>query len=297
MGPGPGRTRDWAASDTIKIAPRGAAAPNPLRLLRSDASRIARPWPQRPLSLRQRIALQAVSRRAPSRRQCVCRRDAVSGCPRPAWIRRPPGKRPRLRRASLPRRDCDSTRASGRAPLSRRRPVSAQSSGRGIAIARSRRRTRAGGAGIPQQPRTRVGSLATRRRGDRGIPAGARVEARTLPARGTISASHCRRRAMWPGPSMRYHTGLRVAPEFPQLHWNLALALLLQGDYAHGWPEYEWRLQGARAAASSASDIRVRSGPATMPPAVPCCSPPSRGWATRCKTCASRGRSPIAAHA
>jgi Flp pilus assembly protein TadD len=40
-----------------------------------------------------------------------------------------------------------------------------------------------------------------------------------------------------------FRRGLRVAPEFPQLHWNLALALLLRGDYAHGWPEYEWRLK------------------------------------------------------
>jgi len=40
-----------------------------------------------------------------------------------------------------------------------------------------------------------------------------------------------------------FRSGLRIAPEFTQLHWNLALALLLKGDYAHGWPEYEWRLK------------------------------------------------------
>ncbi len=40
-----------------------------------------------------------------------------------------------------------------------------------------------------------------------------------------------------------YRAGLRLAPAYPQLHWNLALALLLQGDYAHGFREYEWRLQ------------------------------------------------------
>ncbi len=39
-----------------------------------------------------------------------------------------------------------------------------------------------------------------------------------------------------------YREGLKLAPEFPQLHWNLSLALLQQGDFAHGWPEYAWRL-------------------------------------------------------
>jgi len=30
-------------------------------------------------------------------------------------------------------------------------------------------------------------------------------------------------------------------PESPRAHWNLAVALLLHGDYARGWREYEWR--------------------------------------------------------
>lgn len=30
-------------------------------------------------------------------------------------------------------------------------------------------------------------------------------------------------------------------PFFAAAHWNLALNLLLQGRYAEGWPEYEWR--------------------------------------------------------
>lgn len=32
-------------------------------------------------------------------------------------------------------------------------------------------------------------------------------------------------------------------PESPDLHWNLSLALLQQGDYEEGWAEYEWRWQ------------------------------------------------------
>jgi Flp pilus assembly protein TadD len=32
-----------------------------------------------------------------------------------------------------------------------------------------------------------------------------------------------------------------VKPDFAQAHFNRGLALLLQGDYEHGWPEYDWR--------------------------------------------------------
>ncbi len=32
-------------------------------------------------------------------------------------------------------------------------------------------------------------------------------------------------------------------PESPDLHWNLSLALLQNGDYTEGWAEYEWRWQ------------------------------------------------------
>jgi len=34
---------------------------------------------------------------------------------------------------------------------------------------------------------------------------------------------------------------LALAPESADAHWNLAMALLLKGDYARGWREYEWR--------------------------------------------------------
>lgn len=34
---------------------------------------------------------------------------------------------------------------------------------------------------------------------------------------------------------------LKIDPSFPAAHWNLALNLLLQGDYQEGWKEYEWR--------------------------------------------------------
>lgn len=37
--------------------------------------------------------------------------------------------------------------------------------------------------------------------------------------------------------------GLRLHPDDADLHWNRALAHLLQGDFAQGWHEHEWRLR------------------------------------------------------
>jgi len=34
---------------------------------------------------------------------------------------------------------------------------------------------------------------------------------------------------------------VEIKPEFAQAHFNRGLALLLQGDYEQGWPEYDWR--------------------------------------------------------
>ena len=38
-----------------------------------------------------------------------------------------------------------------------------------------------------------------------------------------------------------YEQSLRMRPDFAQAHWNRALALLAEGDFEEGWPEYEWR--------------------------------------------------------
>jgi hypothetical protein len=37
---------------------------------------------------------------------------------------------------------------------------------------------------------------------------------------------------------------IAIKPDFAPAHLNLALALLLKGDFAEGWREYEWRWQG-----------------------------------------------------
>jgi tetratricopeptide (TPR) repeat protein len=38
-----------------------------------------------------------------------------------------------------------------------------------------------------------------------------------------------------------FRRALEEEPDFAQAHFNLGLAYLLQGDYAHGWSEYDWR--------------------------------------------------------
>ncbi len=34
---------------------------------------------------------------------------------------------------------------------------------------------------------------------------------------------------------------IRARPDFAQAHWNQSVAYLLAGDFARGWPKYEWR--------------------------------------------------------
>jgi tetratricopeptide (TPR) repeat protein len=40
-----------------------------------------------------------------------------------------------------------------------------------------------------------------------------------------------------------YEQTLRIAPDYAQVHYNLGLMHLADGDFARGWPEYEWRLK------------------------------------------------------
>jgi tetratricopeptide (TPR) repeat protein len=42
-----------------------------------------------------------------------------------------------------------------------------------------------------------------------------------------------------------YRRALAVVPDWAHAHFGLGLALLLNGDYAEGWREYEWRWKGA----------------------------------------------------
>ncbi len=44
-----------------------------------------------------------------------------------------------------------------------------------------------------------------------------------------------------PDATAAFREALRITPDFAQAHWNLSLALLVTGQYAEGWREYEWR--------------------------------------------------------
>ena len=43
-----------------------------------------------------------------------------------------------------------------------------------------------------------------------------------------------------------FEIAIRLRPDFPQAHWNLAIAALLSGDLPRGFAEYEWRKRHAR---------------------------------------------------
>jgi tetratricopeptide (TPR) repeat protein len=40
---------------------------------------------------------------------------------------------------------------------------------------------------------------------------------------------------------LSYRMAVQIEPGFALAHWNLALALLAEGDFAGGWKEYQWR--------------------------------------------------------
>ena len=67
-----------------------------------------------------------------------------------------------------------------------------------------------------------------------------------------------------PARSPRSAAGLSLAPEFPQLHWNLALALLLHGDYAGRLARVRMAASHDRACRDAARPIPARAGPATI---------------------------------
>ena len=49
------------------------------------------------------------------------------------------------------------------------------------------------------------------------------------------------------GAIAAYDESIRLYPDKPEPRWNRSLAYLINGDYARGWPEYEWRHRRATA--------------------------------------------------
>ena len=55
-----------------------------------------------------------------------------------------------------------------------------------------------------------------------------------------------------------FERALALQPDDPKAHWNKGLALLLSGDYANGWPLYEWRWHEANATSKPLATSRPR---------------------------------------
>ena len=112
---------------------------------------------------------------------------------------------------------------------------------------------------VPEEPEfhNNLGlALAAADRTDEAIAqlsARARAASPTTPPRGTTWGSRCRRRTTCPTRSPRSAKRCACTPDFAQAHWNLALALLLAGQYAEGWREYEWRHRAQTFGAAAAS--------------------------------------------
>ena len=106
--------------------------------------------------------------------------------------------------------------------------------------------------------------------------------------RGTTSASRCRPTNDVDGAIDAFRDGARPhAPDFAQAHWNLSLALLALRQIRGGLARIRMaaRREHLRRRAASDDAALGRRRPAT---GARCCSRPSRAWATRCSSSASR---------
>ncbi|WP_431857431.1 tetratricopeptide repeat protein [Azospirillum sp.] len=84
-------------------------------------------------------------------------------------------------------------------------------------------------------------ALAQRRPGDSSAEEGDLPSGEDVA--GTLVNLGNARGGLDPTPGVRecYEKALELRPDFPPAHWNLGLCLLLHGDFAQGWKEYEWR--------------------------------------------------------
>ena len=71
---------------------------------------------------------------------------------------------------------------------------------------------------------------------------------------------------------------LRIKPDFAEAHNNLAMLLLLRGEFAEGWREYEWRA-GKPGTSADSDNSRNRSGRASIYRTARSFCMPNRDWA------------------
>jgi tetratricopeptide (TPR) repeat protein len=57
-------------------------------------------------------------------------------------------------------------------------------------------------------------------------------------------ANACRSALLMAEAIEHYERAISLRPDYGGYHWNYSMAMLLNGDYAKGWREYEWRWQG-----------------------------------------------------
>jgi Flp pilus assembly protein TadD len=211
--------------------------------------------PQRPVSLRQRQALQAVSRDlghrgfersyghgSSAQRAATVVAGPVCAGARAARRCRASAGRHRRSRARVPRSAARGGRSPARAALPWRRAVSAGRFTEALPLLQQ-------SAGrVPAEPEfhNNLGlGLAALDRNDEAIAA-YRATLSLKPAHATASnnlglALQAMNRV--PEAIAAYRHALSVTPAFAHAHWNLALALLANGECAEGWREYEWRLR------------------------------------------------------
>lgn len=83
------------------------------------------------------------------------------------------------------------------------------------------------------------------RRGDYTTMQALATEARDLdpanPEPWNLLANAAMESGDYAGAEHLYQEALRCEPDNRNANWNLALIWLLQGDYARGWPQFEWR--------------------------------------------------------
>jgi tetratricopeptide (TPR) repeat protein len=89
---------------------------------------------------------------------------------------------------------------------------------------------------------------------------------RAVASRPNFAEAHCNRGNLLrdskqlDGALLSYELAIAARPEYAEPHTNRSMVLLLRGDFARGWSEYEWRWRNAGA------DTEIAPSAAALPP-------------------------------